>query len=85
MEFKWERTPDGWRLLGRLQVTPEHEQKDTSITVRNDRGFWTVYVVDAPVMPGNYTSEEAAKRDAWAFVVKNSRALFGAYKVKLAA
>jgi hypothetical protein len=84
MQFSWQRTPEGWRLFGRLQVG-QHEQTDGSITVRNDRGFWTVYVVDAPVMPGNYTSEEAAKRDAWAFAVRNCRALFGAYKIKLAA
>lgn len=83
MRFNWERTDEGWRLSGSLHVD-QRVLRDSSITVRNDRGLWTVYVHDAPLMPGNYTSEEAAKRSAWTFVVRNSRALFGAYKVKLA-
>jgi hypothetical protein len=82
MEFQWERTDEGWRLSGRRQVG-KYEQADGSITIKNNRGLWTVYVIDAPVMPGNYTSEEAAKRDAWAFASRNKRAFFGAYRIKL--
>jgi hypothetical protein len=61
METQFARIADGWQLT------------DTQITVRNAGGFWTIYVVDCPVMPGNYTSEHAAKRDAWAYAYKRRR------------
>ncbi|WP_316176218.1 hypothetical protein [Bradyrhizobium sp. SZCCHNRI1073] len=75
MMFHWERHNEEWRLL---PVAGE-----TRIVVRPDGPFWTVYVNDRRLAPGNYTSEEGAKFDAWQFALSKRKAIFGTYRIKL--
>ena len=71
MEFRWEAQENGSRL------------SPSAITVRQDGHFWNIYVNDRRLMPGNYTSEQGAKMDAWQFALQKRKTLFGAYRIRL--
>jgi hypothetical protein len=50
------------------------------IGVREDApGVWNIYVGECSLVPLNYTSPEAAKRDAWAYAKRHRREYFGVY------
>lgn len=72
MKFSWQIQDDVWHL------TP------SMISVRKLDGFWRIYVGDRQ-MQLPYTSEQGAKLDAWQFAKSKCKALFGAYRVQLAA
>lgn len=71
MIVEFEKTAEGWRL------------SPTAITIRNEGGLWTIYVVDRPLMPGNYSNDYAAKREAWQFAYKNRKSILGTYRLTL--
>lgn len=75
MEFRWEKTETEWRLMPTAG--------ETSIVVRPDGQFWSIYVNECRLMPGNYTGEQGAKLDAWQFAYSKRKALFGAYQIRL--
>ncbi len=75
MEFHWEQHNGKWRLL---PIAGE-----TRICVRPDGPVWNIYVNDRPLLPGNFSNDEGAKRVAWQFAASNCKALFGAYRVRL--
>jgi hypothetical protein len=71
MNFCWKPQENGSHL------------SPSAITVRQEGHFWNIYVNDCRLMPGNYTSEQGGKMDAWQFALSKRRALFGAYRIRL--
>lgn len=69
MNFEWQQaSPVQWTLAPSM------------ISVREDApGLWNIYVGEFSLVPLNYTSPEAAKRDAWVYAKKHRREYFGVY------
>lgn len=75
MQFHWEKSDDKWCLM---PVTGE-----TRIVVGQKDSFWSIFVNGRPLLPGNYSNEEGAKRDAWQFALQTRKSHFGAYHIEL--
>jgi hypothetical protein len=70
LEFHWQQTDGAWLL------------RPSMIRVQANDGYWEVLFGNRP-LNSRYTSEQGAKLDAWEYVKRHHRALFGAYRVML--
>lgn len=82
LDFRWKQITNGWQLDPPPIVT---QAGDTAITVRFDGRFWQIYLGDAPLMPGNWTSEIGAKSDGWQHAMRHALEYYGTKKIRLIA
>lgn len=79
MDLRWKQDGDGWTL----EIPANATMAPPRISVRPERGFWQIYVGNVPLMPGNWTSDEAAKSSAWTHIKLKAKAYFGTRNVRL--
>jgi hypothetical protein len=76
IDFHWEHETDRWVLR------PSRKDGWAISVMKNEDGFWTVWVGDR-ALQGRYTSEQGAKLDAWEFAYSKRRALFDTVNIRL--
>jgi hypothetical protein len=76
--FRWQRRDGAWFLVPDCSWIPPD-----CISVQPLDGFWRIQVHDRPCQ-ARYSSEQGAKLDAWQLAYSLRRAIFGAYRIRLA-
>ncbi len=73
MVFTWTLDGETWTLSpADITVSP------------SPTGFWDINVSGRPLMPGNFSNVEGAKRVAWQFAEQN-KGHYGAFRIALSA